>query len=143
MAQVNDYLPMSRRDMTMFEGAAKAWRDAPGAASLELSDLDFVETHDCFTIAELVEYEAMGLTRPGEGHRAILEGWTEPDGRLPINKDIYWTDLRNEKILLPYCARGASAVHRWNIAERLADRYSANFALVWPGEAVGGYPFRL
>jgi len=38
-----------------------------------------------FTIAELIEYEAMGLAPKGEGTRAILEGWTEKDGRLPIN----------------------------------------------------------
>ena len=52
---------------------------------MSLTDLDFVETHDCFTIAELMEYEAMGLTEAGDGARAILEGWTEPDGRLPVN----------------------------------------------------------
>ncbi|MDI4663934.1 acetyl-CoA acetyltransferase [Xanthobacter autotrophicus] len=85
MTQVNDYLPMSRRDMTRFEGAAKAWHEALEAANLNLLDLDFVETHDCFTIAELIEYEAMGLTPAGEGRRAILEGWTEPDGKLPVN----------------------------------------------------------
>ena len=34
---------------------------------ITLDDLDVVETHDCFTIAELIEYEAMGLVRPGEG----------------------------------------------------------------------------
>jgi acetyl-CoA C-acetyltransferase len=44
-----------------------------------------VETHDCFTIAELIEYEAMGLTAPGEGARAIEEGWVEKDGKLPVN----------------------------------------------------------
>ena len=55
------------------------------AARLGLDDLDLVETHDCFTIAELIEYEAMGLTPKGEGARAILEGWTEKDGRLPVN----------------------------------------------------------
>ncbi|MFQ5953674.1 MAG: thiolase domain-containing protein, partial [Kiloniellales bacterium] len=43
------------------------------------------ETHDCFTIAELIEYEAMGLAAPGRGAEAILEGWTEKDGRLPVN----------------------------------------------------------
>jgi acetyl-CoA C-acetyltransferase len=36
-------------------------------ASVTLDDLSFVETHDCFTIAELIEYEAMGLTKPGQG----------------------------------------------------------------------------
>lgn len=83
--QVNDFLPMSRRDATLFEGAAVAWRRALQKARLSLAELSLVETHDCFTIAELIEYEAMGLTRPGEGARAILEGWTEKDGRLPVN----------------------------------------------------------
>ncbi len=83
--QVNDFLPMSRRDVVAFEGAAVAWKKALAAARLELGDLDLVETHDCFTIAELIEYEAMGLTPKGEGARAILEGWTEKDGKLPVN----------------------------------------------------------
>ncbi len=50
-----------------------------------IDDLSLVETHDCFTIAELIEYEAMGLTEPGQGARAIKEGWTQKDGRLPVN----------------------------------------------------------
>ncbi len=83
--QVNDFLPMSRRDILAFEGPALAWKKALAAARLGLLDLDLVETHDCFTIAELIEYEAMGLAAPGEGSRAILEGWTEKDGKLPIN----------------------------------------------------------
>ena len=53
---------------------------------MTLDDLSFVETHDCFTIAELIEYEAMGLAERGEGGRAALEGWTERDGRLPVNR---------------------------------------------------------
>jgi acetyl-CoA C-acetyltransferase len=83
--QVNDFLPMSRRDVVAFEGPALAWQQALAAARLGLDDLDLVETHDCFTIAELIEYEAMGLVPKGEGARAILEGWTEKDGRLPVN----------------------------------------------------------
>jgi acetyl-CoA C-acetyltransferase len=83
--QVNDFLPMSRRDITLFEGPALAWKRALAAARLQLDDLGLVETHDCFTIAELIEYEAMGLTPRGEGARAILEGWTAKDGRLPVN----------------------------------------------------------
>ena len=84
-AQVNDFLPMSRRDMTQLEGCAEAWRRALAAARLTIDDLDLVETHDCFTIAELMQYEAMGLADAGRGHRAIEEGWTEKDGRLPVN----------------------------------------------------------
>ena len=83
--QVNDFLPLSRRDITRFEGGAKAWSLALEDAGLDLLDLDLVETHDCFTIAELLEYEAMGLTAPGEGARAIDEGWTAKDGKLPVN----------------------------------------------------------
>ena len=84
--QVNDFLPISKRDITSFEGASVAWGKALEAAGIGLGDLSFVETHDCFTIAELLEYEAMGLTAPGEGRRAILEGWTTKDGKLPINR---------------------------------------------------------
>ncbi len=83
--QANDFLPMSKRDITLFEGCEVAWQRALAAARLSLDDLSFVETHDCFTIAELLEYEAMGLTERGQGARAVAEGWTEKDGKLPVN----------------------------------------------------------
>jgi acetyl-CoA C-acetyltransferase len=83
--QVNEFLPLSRRDPTRFEGAAIAWQRGLDAAGLTLADLHFVETHDCFTIAELLEYEAMGLAPQGQGARAILDGVTRRDGRLPVN----------------------------------------------------------
>jgi len=83
--QVNDYLPMSKRDMTYLTGCQKAWEGAFDKAGMTLEDLDLVETHDCFTIAELMQYEAMGLTAPGEGAKAALEGWTQKDGKLPVN----------------------------------------------------------
>jgi len=82
---VQDFLPMSKRDILKFEGCAHAWHGALAQAGLQLGDLSFVETHDCFTIAELIEYEAMGLTAEGQGARAIKEGWTQKDGKLPIN----------------------------------------------------------
>jgi acetyl-CoA C-acetyltransferase len=82
---VQDYLPMSKRDVLNLEGCAEAWKRALANAGVNLADLSFVETHDCFTIAELMEYEAMGLVRQGEGARAIAEGITEKDGRLPVN----------------------------------------------------------
>jgi acetyl-CoA C-acetyltransferase len=84
-AHVQDFLPMSRRDILKFEGCSLAWKKALGGARVTLDDLSFVETHDCFTVAELMEYEAMGLTPEGEGARAIGEGWTQIDGRLPVN----------------------------------------------------------
>ncbi|MGH6619662.1 MAG: acetyl-CoA acetyltransferase [Alphaproteobacteria bacterium] len=82
---VNEFLPMSRRDMTFLDGAAQAWAGALKEGRLALDDLSLVETHDCFTVAELMEYEAMGLAPRGEGARAIAEGWTQKDGRLPVN----------------------------------------------------------
>jgi acetyl-CoA C-acetyltransferase len=85
-SQVNDLLPMSQRDMTRFEAGERAWAAAFEAAGITLQDLSFVETHDCFTIAELIEYETMGLAAPGQGWRAAVEGWTVRDGRLPINR---------------------------------------------------------
>ncbi len=83
--QVNEFLPLSRRDPTRFEGAALAWQRGLDAAGAQLSDLQFVETHDCFTIAELLEYEAMGLAPHGQGARVILDGVTRIDGKLPVN----------------------------------------------------------
>ena len=84
-AHSSDFLPMSKRDILKFEGCASAWQKAFEQSGLSLDDLDLVETHDCFTIAELIEYEAMGLAPEGQGARAVLEGWTEKDGRLPVN----------------------------------------------------------
>jgi acetyl-CoA C-acetyltransferase len=83
--QVNDFLPMSKRDIISFEGAQLAWKRAFAEARVGLDDLSLVETHDCFTTAELIEYEAMGLTPQGQGARAIHEGWTEKTGKLPVN----------------------------------------------------------
>jgi acetyl-CoA C-acetyltransferase len=84
-AHVQDFLPMSRRDILKFEGCGQAWGRALADAGIRLGDLSFVETHDCFTIAELIEYEAMGLVPEGEGARAIRDGITQKDGALPVN----------------------------------------------------------
>jgi acetyl-CoA C-acetyltransferase len=84
-AHVQDFLPMAKRDILKFEGCAEAWQRALADAGITLGDLSFVETHDCFTIAELIEYEAMGLVPEGQGARAIREGLTETTGRLPVN----------------------------------------------------------
>ena len=84
-SQANDFLPLSRRDPTRFEGAAMAWSRGLADAGIGLNDLNVVETHDCFTVAEMLEYEAMGLAPHGQGARVILDGITHKDGRLPVN----------------------------------------------------------
>ena len=83
--QMNDLMPMSKRDKTEFRGAALSWKKALSDAKVNLMDLSFVETHDCFTIAELIEYEAMGLTQRGEGYKVLEEGTVYKNGKLPIN----------------------------------------------------------
>lgn len=83
--QINDFLPLSKRSRTSFEGARRAWAKAYSQAGMAVDDLSFVETHDCFTIAEMLEYEAMGLAKEGEGASIIDEGVSTRDGRLPIN----------------------------------------------------------
>ena len=82
---VQDFLPMSRRDILKFEGCSLAWQRALAQSGIVLNDLSFAEVHDCFTIAELIEYEAMGLAPEGQGARVIADGIVNKDGKLPIN----------------------------------------------------------
>jgi len=84
-AHANEIMALSRRDVLEFSGARRAWSEALEGARITLGDLSLVETHDCFTIAELLEYEAMGLAERGQGGRVIREGITAKDGKLPVN----------------------------------------------------------
>ncbi|OZC49985.1 acetyl-CoA acetyltransferase [Rhodococcus sp. 06-621-2] len=86
-AHANDHLAIARRaDALAFDGAARAFRGALLDAGVALDDLDLLETHDCFTIAELLQYEAFGLAAPGKGAEVLAEGRTERDGILPVNR---------------------------------------------------------
>lgn len=85
-ANVNDVFALSRRrDVLAFDGPRAAWQKALKQGGVTLDDLSFVETHDCFTIAELIEYEAMGLAAQGEGYKVVRDGTTAKGGRLPVN----------------------------------------------------------
>lgn len=84
-AHANEMMALSRRDVLEFAGARRAWAQALERAGVGLGDLSLVETHDCFTIAELLEYEAMGLAERGQGARVIREGITAKGGKLPVN----------------------------------------------------------
>lgn len=83
--QVNDFMPMSRRDMTELTGPRVAFQKAFEAAGVGLDAIGFAEVHDCFTIAELMIYEAMGLKPKGKGSEAVTEGTVMKGGRLPVN----------------------------------------------------------
>lgn len=85
MAHVSDFLPLSAKDLPAFEGPARAIAQAYAAGGVTVDDLSLAEVHDCFTIAELLSVEALGLARPGEGRAAVIDGATRRGGRLPIN----------------------------------------------------------
>jgi acetyl-CoA C-acetyltransferase len=85
-AQASEPLPMARRrDPLFFDGVRAAFSAALAEAAVTLSDLDLIETHDCFTQAELMQYEAFGLAEHGKGATVVAEGLTERDGRMPVN----------------------------------------------------------
>ncbi|MDQ0925072.1 acetyl-CoA C-acetyltransferase [Pseudarthrobacter sp. W1I19] len=81
----NDFFPAARRDPVAFNATRVSWQRALAMAGVGIDGLDFAEVHDCFTIAELLMYEAIGLTEPGQGARAIEEGWVYKEGKLPVN----------------------------------------------------------
>lgn len=85
LAHVSDVLPLSQKRLTAFEGPRRAIAEAYRQAGAGVDDLSLAEVHDCFTIAELLTVEALGLAVPGQGRRAVIEGATRRDGRLPIN----------------------------------------------------------
>lgn len=84
-AQANDFFPAKKRDPLAFLASHVAWQRAMGDSGMKVSDLGLVEVHDCFTIAELIEYEVIGLCPPGGGVRIIEEGIVEKTGSLPVN----------------------------------------------------------
>jgi acetyl-CoA acetyltransferase len=73
------------RDMTTPEITVRACRLAYEKAGLGPKDIDVVEVHDAFSIAELLYYEALGFCGRGEALKLIDEGATEIDGRIPVN----------------------------------------------------------
>ena len=84
-AQVNDLLPLSAKDLSAFEGPRRAFDAAYAQGGVGVDDIAFAETHDCFTIAELLAVEAMGLAAPGQGRGLVIGGGTGRDGKLPVN----------------------------------------------------------
>jgi acetyl-CoA acetyltransferase len=73
------------RDMLWPEISAHCAADAYAQAGIAPSDLDVVELHDAFSIAELIYYEALGLCEPGESLRLIREGLTSYSSLATVN----------------------------------------------------------
>lgn len=85
-AQASDTMALhDRSDFTGFTTTKVAAKTAFKRANLEPKDIDFVEVHDCFTIAEIMATEDMGFFEKGKGGQAALDGETARDGHLPVN----------------------------------------------------------
>ena len=72
-------------DLCSFPATVRAAKLAYEQAGIVPADLGFVELHDCFSIAEIVDSEDLGIVPRGQGHRWAAEGRTAIDGDMPIN----------------------------------------------------------
>ncbi|MBI2127335.1 MAG: thiolase domain-containing protein [Thaumarchaeota archaeon] len=72
-------------DLTGFDSTKLAAEQAMRMARVSTKDIDVLELHDCFTIAEIVASEDLGFFTKGTGAKALQEGQTEIGGKIPIN----------------------------------------------------------
>jgi acetyl-CoA C-acetyltransferase len=75
----------SRKDLASIPAAGIAAEKAYKQAGITPDKLDFAEVHDCFTIAELVVTEELGLVERGKSGQAVMSGMTSLGGKIPIN----------------------------------------------------------
>jgi len=74
-----------RKDLCKLDAVEQAAQRALKMAGKTIKDIDFAEVHDCFTIAEIMVMEALGVVEPGQGGPACMDGLTALDGKFPIN----------------------------------------------------------
>ncbi|MDY6969612.1 MAG: beta-ketoacyl synthase N-terminal-like domain-containing protein [Spirochaetota bacterium] len=72
-------------NLTSFEATKYAAEEAYGMSGYKPEDIQFAEVHDCFSIAELIHIEDLGFFKAGEGYKAVADGLTKRDGKMPIN----------------------------------------------------------
>lgn len=74
-----------RDDITWLEATYQAGKKAYGMADKKPQDIDVLEVHDCFTIAEICVLEALGIVEKGKGGEAVEKGLSSLDGKIPVN----------------------------------------------------------
>lgn len=74
-----------RTDLTSLSGTKVAAKQALAQAKVDIGKIDFLEVHDCFTIAELVAMEDLGIAAPGKAAAFIRDGQGARGGDTPIN----------------------------------------------------------
>jgi len=85
-ALATDYLaPFEREDMTVWNGTVEAGKESFKQSQIEPKDINVAELHDAFTIVELIAYEDLGFCKKGEGAKLIRDGYTNLDGKMPVN----------------------------------------------------------
>ncbi len=85
-AQASDTIALhDRRDITTLDATVSAAKKAYEMAKVTPADIDLVEVHDCFTIAEICAIEDLGFAKKGEGGKVTAEGETAIGGRIPVN----------------------------------------------------------
>lgn len=75
----------SRKEITWLEATYQAGKKAYAMADKKPEDMDLIEVHDCFTIAEICVLEALGVVEKGKGGKAVEQGMTSLDGKIPVN----------------------------------------------------------
>jgi acetyl-CoA C-acetyltransferase len=83
--QASDGALPERETLSSIPAAVKAGQQAYEMAGMGPEDIDVVEVHDCFTIAEIMATEDLGFFPRGEGWKAAMAGKTARDGARPIN----------------------------------------------------------
>ncbi len=77
--------PFERSDMISWDASRLASEEAYRQAGISPNDIDIAELHDAFTSVELISYEDSGFCKKGEGAKLIREGYTNINGKLPVN----------------------------------------------------------
>ena len=102
-----------------------------------LEQLDVVELHDCFSITEIVLYEALGLSPRGQGWRDSLDGKYTLQGKLPVN-----TDGGLKAMGHPVGASGIRMVYEsWLQFHGMAGKRQLNDPRLGMAHCLGGKPW--
>ncbi len=85
-SQASDTIALhDRRDISTLDASVAAGNRAFERAGIARKDVDLLEVHDCFTIAEICAIEDLGFVEKGSAGRLYEEGQTTIGGDLPVN----------------------------------------------------------
>ncbi|MEE9441449.1 MAG: thiolase domain-containing protein [candidate division Zixibacteria bacterium] len=85
-AMATDTIALHQREsLTTLKSTELAGKRGLKMAGRKISEIDLVEVHDCFSIAEIIVTESLGFFKPGQGATAAASGATALDGKIPVN----------------------------------------------------------